>query len=57
MPGDAVLGAQALEERKIVLPVLSAILARRAGADMEGKGIRSLNAMALEHLGDDLRQA
>jgi hypothetical protein len=29
MPGDAVLGAQALEERKIVLPVLSAILARR----------------------------
>ena len=54
MPGDAVLGAQPLDELEVAFPVLRAVLALGAGADMEGKRI-GLNAMALEHLSDDLR--
>ncbi|MNL16192.1 hypothetical protein D3C87_1372210 [compost metagenome] len=54
MPGDAVLGAQALDELEVAFPVLRAVLALGTGADMEGKRI-GLNAVALEHLSDDLR--
>ncbi|VVP62176.1 hypothetical protein PS870_06539 [Pseudomonas fluorescens] len=54
VPGNPVLTAQSLDQFKIGFPVLSAIFTLGTGADLKGKGIR-LNAVALEHLSDDVR--
>lgn len=54
VPGDALLTAQALDELKITFPVLGAVFACWAAADMKGIGIGQ-NAVALEDLSNDLR--
>ncbi|MNT06455.1 hypothetical protein D3C72_1411210 [compost metagenome] len=53
VPGNAFFAAQSLNQREVAFEILSAVFARWAGADMKGKGI-SLDAMFLEHLGNDL---
>ena len=56
MPGDALFGAQALQELKISLGVLRAVFTHRAVVDVEGVSI-CLDAMAPKHLGQHLRHA
>ncbi|MNF80433.1 hypothetical protein D3C84_626780 [compost metagenome] len=54
VPGNPVLTAQPPDQLVVAFKILSAVFTFRAGADMKDKSI-GLNAMALEHLGNDLR--